>query len=198
MPLHQPHPPTGVDDSVRSKVRQFAGNTHHSLKGLHGASADHVDVTTPHQVFTMGLDDLTSGAALDKARSVGWRHLVEEHGKPIASAETTLAEDGTTHVPSHVSEGRFVDATAAAVAAAQALPQVAAADFELRLLRIPALYFMALWLHSPTTDLLMPMAPSPIGQEGQVVPAAEVLNELSQRARAAAPSDPAHAGTQTP
>src|SRR5262249_8479311 len=161
---------------------QFAGKDHHSLKALRGATPSQVDVTTPHQVFTMGLDDLTSRAGLEKARPVGWRHLVEADGKPIASAETTVAQDGTTQVPSHVNEGPFVAATAEAAAIAQALPQVATGDFELRLLRVPALYFMALWLHSQATDLLVPLAPSPIGQEGQVVPAAEVLTELSQRA----------------
>src|SRR5215471_8534737 len=147
MPLHLPDPPKGVADNVRSTARQFAGSDHHSLKALRAAKPDHVDVATPHQVFTMGVDDLTSGAGLDRARPVGWRHLVEEDGKPIASSETTLAQDGTTHVPSHLNEGPFVSATAEAVTAAEALPQVAGADFDLRLLRVPALYFMALWLH---------------------------------------------------
>ena len=118
----------------------------------------------------MSADDINAGAGLDRARAVGWRHLVTEHGKAIASAETTVAQDGKTHVPSHVDEGPFVDATAAAVAAAQALPAVAAGDFEIRVLRIPALYFMALWLHSTATDLLMPLEPSPIGDAGHALP----------------------------
>jgi hypothetical protein len=198
MPLHQPDPPTGVADTVRSTVRQFAGSDHHALKALRSAAPAHVDVTTPHQVFTMNMDDLASGAGLEKARPVGWRHLVEENGKTIASSETIIAQDGKTQVPSHITEGPFDSATAEAVAAAQALPQVAAADYELRLLRIPALYFMALWLHSSATDLLVPLAPSPIGQEGQVVPAAAVLSELSQRASArSGPSGP-DASTRTP
>lgn len=198
MPLHLPDPPTDVANKVRSTVRMFAGNTNHNLKALHGAKADRVDVTTPHQVFTMGLDDVTSGAGLEKARSVGWRHLVVADGKPIASAETTLAQDGKTHVPGHVNEGPFVNATAEAEAAAQALPQVAAGDFELRMLRIPAVYFMALWLHSPATDLLVPLAPSPIGQEGQAVPAADVLNELAQRARPVTPFTGGEPGSHAP
>jgi len=199
MPLHMPDPPSGVADSVRSTVKQFAGNSHHSLKKLRGASADHVDVSTPQQVFTMGVDDISAGAGLDRARPVGWRHLVTAHGKAIASAETTVAHDGKTHVPSHVDEGPFVDATADAVAAAQALPNVAGTDFEMRVLRIPALYFMALWLHSTAADLLVPMAPSPIGQEGQAVPAAQVLSELAERARAmSAPTGPGEPDTHAP
>jgi hypothetical protein len=198
MPLHLPDPPAGVTDTVRSTAKQFAGSDHHSLKALRGAKADHVDVATPHQVFTMNADDLASGAGLEKARPVGWRHIVEEDGKPIASSETTLAQDGTTHVPSHLNEGPYVNATAEAVAAAQALPQVAGTDYELRVLRIPALYFMALWLHSTAADLLVPLAPSPIGQEGQVAPAAAVLSELSQRASARSAPGPGPGAPRTP
>jgi hypothetical protein len=199
MPLHLPDPPTGVADTVTSTVKQFAGSDHHSLKALRAAKPDSVTLTTPHQVFTMGLDDLTAGAGLDKARPVGWRHLVQEGGKTIASSETTLAQDGTTHVPSHLNEGPFVAATDAAVAAAQALPQVASGDYELRLLRIPPAYFMGLWLHSTATDLLVPLAPSPIGQEGQAVPAADVLRELAQRASASGvPPGPPGPGGRVP
>ncbi|HEY7200965.1 MAG TPA: hypothetical protein VIC57_12155 [Candidatus Dormibacteraeota bacterium] len=198
MPVHQPNQPPGLADKVRSTVRQFAGNEHHTLDSLRGAKADRVDVTTPHQIFTLGLDDLTSGAGLDRARAVGWRHLVEVDGKAVASAETSVAADGT-HVPSHVNEGPFVNATAEAAAAAQAMPQLQTAGFEMRLLRIPALYFMALWMHSAAADLLVPLAPSPIGQEGQVVAAADALNELAERARAAsAPTGPGEPDTHAP
>lgn len=55
--------------------------------------------------------------------------------------------------------------------------------YELRLLRIPALYVMALWLHSPTDDLLVPLEPSPIGKEGKPVPTADFLAEISDLAR---------------
>jgi hypothetical protein len=183
MPLHMPDPPPSMPDMVRSKIRDFADQSHFSTEALRSAKPDQLDVSTPHQIFTIGLDDLTSGGGLDKARPVGWRYIVEEAGQPIASAETTPSPDGTTHVLSHFNEGPFVGATATTVRAARALPQVEAAGFDLRLLRIPALYLMALWLHSPATDLLIPLAPSPIGKEGQIVPVAELMSELSRRAR---------------
>jgi hypothetical protein len=185
MPLHMPHPPPGLPDTIRSGVRNLAGHPHISTEALRGATPDEVDVSTPHQIFTMGLDDLAAGRGLDAAWSVGWRYIVEAAGRPISSAETTLAEDGTTHLLSHVNEGPFVGATADAVRAVQARPELQAADYELRLLRIPAIYVMALWLHSEATDLLVPLAPSPVGKEGHVVPAAELMSELSQLARSA-------------
>ena len=186
MPLHLPDPPPGVPDNVRSKLHAFADGSKFTTKALRGAHKDRLDLSTPHEVFTMGLDDVASGAGLDRARSVGWRYLVEEGGQLIASAETTLAPDGT-HEVSQFNEGPFVAETDKAVKAVRKLPQLEAAGFELRLLRIPALYVMALWLHAPATDLLVPLAPSPIRKEGKPVPAAEFLADLSELASAAAP-----------
>jgi hypothetical protein len=186
MPLHLPDPPTGVPDKVKAKLHAFADGGHFSTKALRGAHKDRLDLSTPHQVFTMGLDDITSGAGLDTAQPVGWRYLVEDGGQLIASAETTQAPDGT-HEVSQFTEGPFVAETDKAVKAVRKLPQLAAAGFELRLLRIPALYVMALWLHSPATDLLVPLAPSPTRKEGKPVPAAEFLTDLSELARQSAP-----------
>jgi hypothetical protein len=181
MPLHMPDPPTGAPDKVKSKLRAFADGSEFSTKALRGARKDQLDVSTPHQVFTMALGDIVAGAGLDRAQPVGWRYLVEEGGQLIASAETRPAKDGTEEV-SQFSEGPFVAETDKAVKAVRKLPQLAATGFELRLLRIPTLYVMALWLHSPATDLLVPLAPSAIGKEGKPMPAAEFLADLSELA----------------
>jgi hypothetical protein len=186
MPLHLPDPPAGVPDKVRSKLHAFADGAKFSTKALRGARKDQLDVSTPHQVFTMGLNDITAGGGLDRAQPVGWRYLVEDGGQLIASAETTLAPDGTQEV-SQFTEGPFVAETDKAVKAVRKLPQLEAAGFELRLLRIPALYVMALWLHAQATDLLVPLAPSPIRKEGRAVPPAEFFADLSGLAGQATP-----------
>lgn len=186
MPLHLPEPPSGVPDKVKAKLHAFADGAKFSTKALRGAQKDRLDLSTPHQIFTMNLDDITSGAGLDKAWPSGWRYLVVEGGQLIASAETTEAPDGT-HDVSQFTEGPFVAATDDAVKAVRRLPQLQAAGFELRLLRVPALYVMALWLHSPAADLLVPLPPSPIRKEGKPVPAAEFLADLAELARTTMP-----------
>jgi hypothetical protein len=186
MPLHLPDPPAGVPDKVKSKLHAFAEGGKFSTKALRDARRDRLDLSTPHQVFTMGIDAVTSGEGLAGAQPVGWRYLVEEGGQLIASAETTPMPDGT-HEVSQFTEGPFVAETDKAVKAVRRLPQLEAAGFELRLLRIPALYVMALWLHSPAADLMVPLAPSPIRKEGKPVPAAEFFTDLSDLARQATP-----------
>ncbi|WP_117208731.1 hypothetical protein [Allorhizocola rhizosphaerae] len=183
MPLHLPEPPNGAPDDVRSKLRKFAEEGKFTGKALHGARKEQLDVSTPHQVFTMGLDDVLAGGGVDRARPAGWRYLIEEAGQPIASAETSAGPDGTQEV-SQFTEGPFVAATDKAMKIVRKLPKLEAAGFELRLLRIPAVYQMALWLHSAEEDLLVPLEPSSIGKEGKAMPADEFFNDLAELARA--------------
>lgn len=192
MPVHLPDPPQGVPDKIRSKLHEFADGSKFSTKGLRGARKDQLDVSTPHQVYTMGLDDIAAGAGLDQARPGGWRYLIEEGGQLVASAETEVTADGT-HEISQFTEGPFVAATDKAVKAVRNLPQLAAAGFELRLLRIPAMYVMALWLHALAADLLVPLAPSPIGKDGKLMPATEFFSDLSTRIRPPSTRGPSNA-----
>lgn len=186
MPLHLPGPPTDLPDRVMTKLHAFADGAKFTTPALREARKDHLALAAPHQVFTMGLDDVAAGGGLDRARPVGWRFLIQEDGHPVASAETTHGTDGTDEV-SHFNEGPFVAATDQAMTTVRDLPQLQATGFELRLLRIPSVYMMALWLHSPATDLLVPLAPSPIGKEGKPVPATEFFAELAELARQATP-----------
>jgi hypothetical protein len=45
---------------------------------------------------------------------------------------------------------------------------------------------MALWLHAPATDLLVPLAPSPIKKDNKPLPPAEFFADLAELARASA------------
>ncbi|MEH1017762.1 MULTISPECIES: hypothetical protein [unclassified Micromonospora] len=194
MPLNMPEPPGRMREETRAKLGRVAGVRGMGLPALGAAAPENVEVSTPHQVFTMGLDDVEAGGGLERARPGGWRFLLESGGEVIASAETAETPEGAR--PPTFNEGPYVGATATAVKAARALPQLATARFELRLLRIPALYLMALWLHSPTTDLLIPLAPSPIGSEGKVVPPPVFFRELAAHARTRGASEPSQGAGQ--
>jgi hypothetical protein len=99
-----------------------------------------------------------------------------------AWTQCTLVNDQEV---SQFTEGPFVDATDKAVKIVRKLPKLKAAGFELRLLRIPAVYQMALWLHSTNEDLMVPLEPSSIGKEGKAMPADEFFGDLAELARAA-------------
>ncbi|MGW0122523.1 hypothetical protein [Streptomyces sp. NPDC003327] len=113
----------------------------------------------------------TPGApgAAPRTRLVGWRFLIRNGERAIAAADTMLTPDGWTF--SHFFEGPYVTSTELALSRAEALPTA----YQPRLLSVPQLYMLTLWLHAETedddgvapaaaaADLLVPLAPAPPG-----------------------------------
>lgn len=133
---------------------------------LHPERASHSE---PHPVYVATLDDLAAGKLLDAAKQTGWRYLLVQHDTAVAEAEVGTRRTGArgakggkleflglTHSP-------FTGATIEALTAAERMPKVAKADYELRLLKVPAVYLIALWLHGRDADILVPMGDPPGG-----------------------------------
>jgi hypothetical protein len=149
-------------------------------------------VTTTHAHPVHVLDEMAPGrAGLGATRRIGWRFLINAQDKPIASAETVRTATGWDF--SHFSEGPFVISTHRALRQAHALPGL----YQPRLLSVPRLYMLALWLRDEWgpgggEDLLIPLAPAPLGIAAHRPHRAEdLLSALSLRL---APSTPV-AGT---
>ncbi|MGW6392568.1 hypothetical protein ACWFR1_19130 [Streptomyces sp. NPDC055103] len=103
-----------------------------------------------------------------RTRLTGWRFLIRNGERAIAAADTMLTPDGWTF--SHFLEGPYVTATERALLHAEALPTA----YQPRLLSVPELYMLTLWLHAnpeadgttaapASGDLLVPLAPAPPG-----------------------------------
>jgi hypothetical protein len=154
-----------------------------SADALRAAEPEDIQISRPHQVFFLGLDDLKDGRALPDARATGWRYVVSVGAEPIALAETVTRAQ-REHALAYINYGPFVAGTTEALPAAQAAAR--ASDAELRVLHIPALYVQALWLHTETEeeDTLIPIAPTPPGIEAiRPYSASELLGELRERSR---------------
>ncbi|HEX9274822.1 MAG TPA: hypothetical protein VGA51_00280 [Casimicrobiaceae bacterium] len=123
----------------------------------------------PHPVFYAPLDALAGGKLLDAATQLSWRYLLVQDDAAVAEAELSVGRRGAKRAGAKpleflgLTHGPFTAATIEALAAAEQLPQVAAADYELRLLKIPAVYLVALWLHGAKDDILIPMGDPPGG-----------------------------------
>jgi hypothetical protein len=157
MPINAPQPPEVAVEAVRKSMarRRGARPTPEETRALPAS------ISAPQRVFTVGLDALAGPAAMEEsARATGWRFLVEEDREPVAAAE--VQDQIPAAEPAELTEGPFVHSTVEALRAAEALEPVRDADFELRLLRVPALNLLALWLHtSEGDDLFMPLEPAP-------------------------------------
>ncbi|WP_166296794.1 hypothetical protein [Bradyrhizobium sp. 2S1] len=183
MAVLTPSPPPQATEAVQSIFR----DAHHRALRSPALSkaAGPLQAVEPLQVFTLGLDDLLAKKDLQAAKSTGWIFLVHDGNQTLASAEAVPTGTGDEQVLSALNEGRAVGSTAEAIRTVRGLPEVSKDDFELRLLRVPALYVTALWLHKTagTGDLVVPLAPSPVdAQIGQAAPASQLIDELRYKA----------------
>lgn len=183
MTLHVPQPTEESVETVRSHLSALASRTAFRNRALTRANPAGLALAAPHNVYSLGLSDLAGGVPLEAAKLVALRFIVMDGDKPIASAE--LADDLTGF---QASEGRLVQSTATAIEHAEADSELGNANYEVRLLRIPALYFTALWLKNQDggmADVVTPLNPAPAPFEaGRKYGPAEILVQLAEVARA--------------
>ncbi|PYQ31389.1 MAG: hypothetical protein DMF56_05705 [Acidobacteria bacterium] len=117
--------------------------------GLH---EDTVRLAPIHRVFTATLADVLAGRVLNAAQESAWRDVT-------AGAAAEVASRNGEFVITSINEGPFVAATADALETARQLD----GDYELRVLSIPAVYVVALWLYADAGSILIPLSPAPSG-----------------------------------
>jgi hypothetical protein len=159
MTLRVPESPAKTVDAIQRHLSDLAGRAEFQHRALSGARLGDLALAAPHDVYTLGLDAIARGARLTDAEPVGRRFLVMDEDRAVAAAEVA-DEEGSGF---QANEGRFVRATAEAIRRAEADPELADGRYELRLLRIPALYLMALWLSDDDGrgDRVIPLEPAP-------------------------------------
>ncbi|MDH6133203.1 hypothetical protein P3T37_002598 [Kitasatospora sp. MAA4] len=126
-----------------------------------------------------------STRALAAAPRTGWRFLIKHGGEVVAAAEVVRAAEG--HTFSHFAAGPYLDSTVQVLAQAWQLAHPLRSRHQPRLLSMPGHYATALWLHCTETDtdadgdLLIPLAPAPLGVTAhRAYPAAELLGLLAR------------------
>src|SRR6185503_3130944 len=72
MALIAPEPPKQAADAVHSTFLELNKNRAFRSPALRNATGP-LQLTEPHQVFTLGLTDLAAGKGLDAAKPTGWR-----------------------------------------------------------------------------------------------------------------------------
>ncbi len=142
--------------ALEAAAPQFSGVMNIS-QALHANASEG---TVPHQVFTVGLSDLNDSTWVEKARPVAWRYLLQGQDGTAMAAEVNLSAQGDHGVA--LNEGPFVEQTADLLAEARSDQSVENGDYEFAVLRIPAIYVMALWLKSRNSgdDIFIPMGPT--------------------------------------
>jgi hypothetical protein len=186
MPLRIETPTPTVTNVIASTLQRVAQQGQFRTPALVLAAHQDLSLAAPHRIYNLELNDLAQARGLRAAKLTGWRYIIQEGERAIASAEASVKRTGASPQFAQINEGPYVAATEAAIVAAEALPQVQQGLYELRLLRIPALYVMALWLKDDKkkADLIIPLDPAPAPlQAGQIYSPQDFLALLVEPAR---------------
>lgn len=181
MALRVPQPPAESLAVAGDALRVLADQGRFRSTSLLEVPAAELELTRPLQVYTLGLDDLRAARTLDAAVPAAWRYLVQHGTETVGLAETVPEPDGA-HTFAQMNYGPFAAGTADAFQAAEDT----GTDADVRLLHIPALHLIALWLHREgADDSLVPVAPAPDGIEpNREIPATVLLTRLTNQAQA--------------
>lgn len=199
MPLHVPPAPAPALRSVLAALGSpTAVHEAHTpaLRALQGPVTAELPLPV-HVLDRLNIADRTSCGRPPRTRLIGWRFLIRGGDRYVAAADTRLTPDGWAF--SHFFEGPYVAATERALRQAESLGTA----YQPRLLSVPELYMLTLWLHGAVgadasaglpagEDLLIPLAPAPPGIAAyRPHPVSELLPVLTHRLTpAAAPVPP--------
>ncbi|MDT3727525.1 hypothetical protein ROS62_22645 [Streptomyces sp. DSM 41972] len=164
MPLHVPPAPAPALRSVLTALSSpTAVRDARTPSLLHAQGPASAELPLPVHV----LDRVTADGETSTTLA-GWRFLIRTGDRAVAAADTVLTADGWAF--SRFFEGPYIASTELALRQAETMTQ----PYQPRLLSVPGLYMLALWLHGDTeadgaaggpatTDLLVPLAPAPPG-----------------------------------
>ncbi|MER7920242.1 MULTISPECIES: hypothetical protein [unclassified Streptomyces] len=164
MPLHVAPAPAPALRSVLTALSSPTAVREARTPSLRAAQGP----ATPELPLPVHVLDRITPQGLSATRLAGWRFLIRCGDRAVAAAETMLTPDGWAF--SHFFEGPYVTSTELALKQAESLQH----PYQPRLLSVPGLYMLTLWLHGDTaadgaaghpaaTDLLVPLAPAPPG-----------------------------------
>ncbi|GGZ42049.1 hypothetical protein [Streptomyces poonensis] len=164
MPLHVPEAPAPALRTVLTALGSPTAVKEARTPSLRKAQGP----VTPDLPLPVHVLDRVAPVGASTTRLSGWRFLIRCGERAVAAAETRLTPDGWAF--SHFFEGPYVAATERALRQAESVPQPCQA----RLLSVPELYMLTLWLHGDCTadgaagrlaptDILIPLAPAPPG-----------------------------------
>ena len=163
MPFTLAQPPKAVTDLTQSKLQEIAAANGFRVQALANAKPEQIQLETGHPVYNLGLQDIVANLSLSQLQVSTWRFIVRSGAGEPSAAETLSSRGSRSAEFSSVNSGPFVAGTTEALAAISKDPTFANGSWEGRLLRVPALYIMAIWAHEGAgkNDRLRPVSPAP-------------------------------------
>lgn len=193
-------PQADVHDSISSRLQEMSPREARSFSALGGSAPDALGLAAPHPMFNLSLEAIDHDDWINRVQMTGWRYFITSSEGVVATAEArSLSKDGPVE-GTLTNAGPLVVGSEQALALAEKRPEIVGGQYVLGLLRIPALYVVALWLRSErrpeSLDRFVPIGPVPAPYivNSILTPQAfvEVLRDLK---RARSSSDPSREST---
>jgi hypothetical protein len=108
--------------------------------------------------FVLGLDAIVDGRGLATAQMAVWTHLLPGGGGQTLAADTATGTD----LFAQLVDGPHAAAVQQELSQLQADPAITRGSYDLALLRVPAMFTVAIWLQDKAghADLIVPVAPA--------------------------------------
>jgi hypothetical protein len=162
MPIQLETPPPGFYDLVRQTLSRLSGSGGAADTITNVPDPTKLNSALPHRVFLLGADDIVKGRNLDQARFSGWRLLLQYGSRTTGAIEFTADPKGRNLRFSSLDAGPFALGTRQMVAGAEASDAVKQGSYQLRVVKAPSVYVMAVWLKDLVgkNDIVHPLADS--------------------------------------
>ena len=175
MPLHIPDAPAAALSTLSSVVPNLvarpgvAAKMPQALTAVRQGQARGGAAMQPAlsaRSFVLGLDAIVDGRGLTAAQMVVWTHLLPHTGGQTLAVDTTAGTDRFAQLV----DNPHASAVQQELTRLQADSVITQGSYDLALLRVPALFTVAIWLQDKAghADLIVPVAPTdPALQSGR-------------------------------
>ncbi|HSS22245.1 MAG TPA: hypothetical protein VLL54_19395 [Pyrinomonadaceae bacterium] len=159
MGLNVKEPPESALAIVSEALGNIMGGTTDGFEALTEHADAELNISAPHPLYVVGLSDIAEGKLLAAAVLRGWRYIVLKGDETVGAVNLSFDDQGKNLQFSHISHGPFAQSTVEGIRYAEGLPEVVSNEYELRLLDVPSVYVVSLWLHGKN-DRLIPLPPT--------------------------------------
>ena len=151
MPLIHHRPPAAMQHALLAGLPDFTNSSD-------PAAGDLFKANQGQEVYVLSLKDIKSGAGLRAKQDAGWRFVSAATPGGVGAAAHVSNDAHGTPVMRGISHGPEIAAAVRAAREVESLPEVAAQQFDMWVLRIPAVLVEAYWLKSSSgnKELIVP------------------------------------------
>lgn len=163
MPLQLASPPPNAYSLIAQAMSGLSTVGGAASQVTKVADPSQLNAALPHQVYTLGSSEIAQGRNLNQARLIAWRFLIQYGLKTVAAIELSCDARGANLSFASLNTGPFAQGTRTVVAQAEAFDVVQKGSYELRVLKAPSVYVMAVWLKNlgGGDDIVLPIPAGP-------------------------------------